>query len=415
MKNILLFILFCAFNPTTWSQTTSPTTPTQESPKRPFLKHLFGKKKELISAAAAKEEAFKKQQEVLNAQNQQLSEQVQTLDNKALTLNKQLSKQQLTISSMSAAQAKTELLLANQKNRIDSLRFSKALDSMALKQQTRNLEQKELELQGERATIALQQSQRYLLFALLGILLISVGAIYLRYFTTKQHNKTLEALNAAIKEEKTRSEKLLLNILPAAIAEELKNKGIAQARHYDSASVLFTDFVNFTKIAETLNPQVLVSELDYCFRNFDEITAYHGLEKIKTIGDAYMCASGIPIPNPNHAQNIVQAAIAIQQFLTIWNTQRIQQGNLPFETRIGIHTGPLVAGVVGSSKFAYDIWGDTVNIAARMESQSVPGRINISKNTYELIKKEFDCTYRGEIETKNKGNIAMYFIEHSNE
>jgi class 3 adenylate cyclase len=405
---LLLFSILLLLTCVSIAQTSNNQSNTvEQTPKRHLLKRLFNPKKE---ERIAKEEAAKKEKEELNKQNQELSQQVQTLDQKALTLNQQVSKQRSMISSMSAEQAKTELVLATQKNRIDSLRFNKALDSVVLQQQTRNLEQKEIELQSERATIALQHSQRYLLFALLGIVAILAGAFYLRYLTTKNHNKTLEALNAAIKEEKMRSENLLLNILPAVIAEELKNKGAAQARHYDYASVLFTDFVNFTSIAERLNPQELVSELDYCFRNFDDITKKHDLEKIKTIGDSYMCASGIPTPNPQHAQNIVRAAIEIQHFLETWNTQRLQQGKPLFETRIGIHTGPLVAGVVGTNKFAYDIWGDTVNVAARMESQGEAGRINISKNTYELVKNEFTCAYRGEIETKNKGKIEMYFV-----
>ena len=202
-----------------------------------------------------------------------------------------------------------------------------------------------------------------------------------------------------------------MNILPAKVADELKQFGSAQAHKYEGVSVLFTDFKNFSQIAEQLPAEQLVAELDYCFKAFDNIIDKYGLEKIKTIGDAYMCAGGLPMPNQDNAKLAVQAAIEIQDFLEEWNKQKAQEQKPHFEARVGIHTGPIVAGVVGTKKFAYDIWGDTVNVAARMESKGEIKKINISGATYELIKDDFECTYRGMINVKNKGEIAMYFVE----
>jgi class 3 adenylate cyclase len=215
-----------------------------------------------------------------------------------------------------------------------------------------------------------------------------------------------------LKEEKKKTDDLLLNILPAEIASELKLKGKASARTYGMVSVMFTDFKDFTKISEMIAPELLVDEIDFCFRAFDEIVEKYGIEKIKTIGDSYFCASGLPVPCHNHAEDIVNAAIEIAQFMNRRKAEKEAKREIPFETRIGIHTGPVVAGVVGAKKFAYDIWGDTVNIAARMEQNSEPGKINISGATYKLMKDKFTCIHRGKIQAKNKGEIDMYFVEN---
>ena len=211
----------------------------------------------------------------------------------------------------------------------------------------------------------------------------------------------------ALKGEKKKSDDLLLNILPEEIAEELKENGFSKARLYDEVSVLFTDFVNFTGISEQLSPSALVAELDFCFREFDTIITRHNLEKIKTIGDAYLAVSGLPAINPKHAQDTLNAALEIRDFML----QRKAAQHNTFDIRLGVHSGPVVAGIVGVKKFAYDIWGDTVNTAARMEQHSEAGRINISGATYELVKDDFSCTYRGELEARNKGKMSMYFVE----
>jgi class 3 adenylate cyclase len=214
-----------------------------------------------------------------------------------------------------------------------------------------------------------------------------------------------------ISKEKKRSDDLLLNILPAEVAEELKDTGGAKAKSFDEVTVMFTDFKGFTQISETMNPEQLVSEIDYCFSAFDEIIQKYGIEKIKTIGDSYMCAGGLPVKNIMNPDDVVNAAIEIRDFILNHKKEREAKGEIPFEVRIGIHTGPVVAGIVGIKKFAYDIWGDTVNLASRMESSGEPGKVNISGATYELVKDKFKCTYRGKVQAKNKGEVDMYFVE----
>ncbi len=218
----------------------------------------------------------------------------------------------------------------------------------------------------------------------------------------------IEHQHEELKKEKKKSDDLLLNILPEEIAEELKERGSSEAKFFDHVTVLFTDFVDFTKAGEQMTPRELVSELDTCFKAFDEIISIYNIEKIKTIGDAYLAVCGVPANDPEHAIKVVRAALGIRDFMA---SRKKQLGHKTFDVRIGIHSGSVVAGIVGVKKFAYDIWGDTVNTAARMEQSSEKGKINISQVTYELIKDQFECSYRGEIEAKNKGALSMYFVE----
>jgi len=211
-----------------------------------------------------------------------------------------------------------------------------------------------------------------------------------------------------IAKEKKRSEALLLNILPFETAKELKEKGKSEAKLFDDVTVMFTDFKGFTLISEKLSPSELVAEIDACFSTFDEIVTRYNIEKIKTIGDSYMCAGGLPVPKKDNAADVVAAALEFRDFMV---KRKSGAGNPGFEIRIGIHTGSVVAGIVGTKKFAYDIWGDTVNIASRMESSGEPGKVNISEITYEQVKDKFTCTHRGKIQAKNKGEIDMYFVE----
>jgi len=218
----------------------------------------------------------------------------------------------------------------------------------------------------------------------------------------------IEKQHEELKAEKKKSDDLLLNILPAEVAEELKEKGHSQARLFNDVTVLFTDFVDFTNAGERMSPDELVNELHTCFKTFDDISSKYGIEKIKTIGDAYLAVCGLPEPTKDHAEKVASAAIEIVQFMT---ERRQQLGDKTFEVRVGIHSGSVVAGIVGVKKFAYDIWGDTVNTAARLEQSSEPGKINISQTTYDLIQSKFTCTYRGKIQAKNKGDLSMYFID----
>jgi class 3 adenylate cyclase len=189
---------------------------------------------------------------------------------------------------------------------------------------------------------------------------------------------------------------------------ELKRSGKVDAVKFDQVTVLFTDFVEFTKIAEHVEPVQLVKSIDYYFKGFDEITTKYGLEKIKTVGDSYMCACGLPTVNKTHARNVMIAAKEMIDLVR--NEMSALDGLNHFEVRIGVHTGPVVAGIVGIKKWQYDIWGDTENIASRMESMTKPGRVNLSETTYLEIKDEFQCEYRGEIKVKHHGAMKMYFL-----
>jgi class 3 adenylate cyclase len=211
--------------------------------------------------------------------------------------------------------------------------------------------------------------------------------------------------------EKNKSDDLLLNILPLDTANELKLNGFAKPKHYDEVTVLFTDFKNFTSISEKLTAVELVEEINFCYSNFDKIVTNYGIEKIKTIGDSYMCVGGLESANEKNVINTVSAAIEIRDFMDTEKKRRALNNQFYFDIRIGLHKGPVIAGIVGIKKFAYDIWGNTVNIASRMESASEPGKINVSGETYQLIKDHFICDYRGKVMAKNKGDIDMYFVE----
>lgn len=238
----------------------------------------------------------------------------------------------------------------------------------------------------------------------IAVLFIIAGGAGVGYVRKRKDNRIIER-------EKKRSDDLLLNILPYEVAEELKEKGEADAKYYEKVSIIFTDFEGFTKLSEKMSPTELIDQLNYCFKAFDNIITKYNIEKIKTIGDAYMAVCGLPNPDPDHAMNVVNAAVEIRDFIENYKEVRKSEGKIFFEMRIGINSGEVVAGIIGVKKFAYDVWGDAVNVAARMETNGVVGKVNISEATYDLVKDEIAAEYRGEIEVKGKGVVKMYFAE----
>lgn len=256
-------------------------------------------------------------------------------------------------------------------------------------------------LKGENEIANLKSSKRLVLsISLAGGML----ALLILAFILYRQRENKQKLNAALSIEKKKSDDLLLNILPEEVANELKHNGESIAKQYNHVTVLFTDFVNFTGLSEQMSPTELVTEIHKNFTAFDAIIEKHGLEKIKTIGDAYLAVCGLPDEKQDHAIRVAKAALDIIAYMNEHSTR--------FEVRVGIHTGPVVAGIVGVKKYAYDIWGDTVNTASRMESSSMAGKINISAAAYELLKNDFNCSYRGKINAKNKGEVDMYFLEN---
>ena len=271
----------------------------------------------------------------------------------------------------------------------------------------------------------------YLLIAiaLVGILLLSALLAYqYKRRTTKkleENNKQinyqkslLEKRQLELKEEKAKTDALLLNILPEPVADELRTKKKVTPRYYKMVTIMFTDFRGFTSIASQMSPGEIVRELDACFVAFDQIIERYEkavnrkcIEKIKTIGDGYMCAGGVPIENETNPFDVVRVALAMTEYMEKRKQEKISRNEPYFEIRIGINTGPVVAGVVGKKKFAYDIWGDAVNLASRMESTGEVGRVNISGQTYKCIKDKFFFTHRGKLNAKNKGEVDMYFVD----
>ena len=290
--------------------------------------------------------------------------------------------------SLAAVNALAQEEIAMQKSRSDSINAASAIHK-----------QRVAEREADNANEILQRTY------LIGVLFIIIIIIIIGGMIRQRR------LNNQISKERDKSDKLLLNILPKRIANELKKNSKVPPRKYEKVSVLFTDFVGFTKIAELLTEDELIAELDRYFNAFDAIIEKYNLEKIKTIGDSYMCAGGVPSPNTTNAFDAVKAGLEIAEYVSKDVEKKKAQGKPYWETRIGINTGSVIAGVVGSKKFAYDIWGDTVNIASRIESKGVVGYVNISESTYNEVKSDFKCVFRGNIDVKHKGEVPMYYVE----
>lgn len=324
---------------------------------------------------------------------------------------RELSETQAKIDSAKKLLLQTEEMLMTsemQKRRIqERLQFQEdSVKILRKEQEVQELQLKasELELDAQKA-----KNNLYIIVAAVSLSLLSIIGVL---FMARQ--KTLRELaekNKIIHEEKKKSDDLLLNILPEEVMHELKAHGKTQARNYSKATVLFADIRDFTTISEQLSPDELIEGLDAYFECFDKVIEKYDIEKIKTIGDAYVCAGGVPTKSEGNPHLVVQAALDFMIEIERLRRARVAVGKIPFEFRIGIHTGQLVAGVIGVRKFAYDIWGDTVNMAARMQQAGEAGKINISGTTYELVKDKFACVHRGKIEAKNKGELDMYFVE----
>ncbi len=364
---------------------------------------------EMSQAAITRGEIYKKQ---LNSEKSiksfQEAEQIATL----LETNKELSHSYEGLAQIYAQQgnyqeAYSYQLKNNQIN--ETIRSSENDEIINNLRFQLDLEQKEKEIEIlnrdnalKEAEIAQADTAQKLFLALGAFLLTIIGGITYLYRYSRKSNQLLS-------EERNRVEKILLNILPKDTAEELQQKGYVEAKRFDQTSVLFTDFKGFTAFSEMMSAEDMVKSIDFYFSKFDEIIGRYNLEKIKTIGDSYMCVGGLPTKNNTNAIDAVKAGIEILSFVRKVSLTP-PTGIQPLEVRIGINTGSTVAGIVGTKKFQYDIWGSTVNIASRMESASETGKINISDHTYQLIKDDIACHYRGEIEVKNGLKLKMYYV-----
>ena len=233
-----------------------------------------------------------------------------------------------------------------------------------------------------------------------------VIALGISVFDTLHYQMIIHQTEAELEKANSKSEKLLANVFPLAILEKLKNKEETIADRFDCASVFFADIMGFTPLSEKLSPVELVNLLDKLFSLFDGLVIKHEVEKIKTIGDAYMVAAGVPTPINNHAEKLANFALDFKLCLAEFN----QKNNQSLRMRIGINSGPIVAGVIGKSRFIYDLWGDCVNTAARMESHGLPGEIHVSDHTYKLLADKFEFESRGNIEIKGKGLMTTYLL-----
>ena len=322
-----------------------------------------------------------------------LAENYRTLGNLDMAFQEAMLRYDLKDSVLNREKMRT---LAEMQARFETVRQDKEINELRAEKLSAELERTKV-----------KRTRNIFLFITLTVLGVALGLVGRLRFINR--------MSRAMKREKTISEELLHNILPEEVADEIKRQGHAAVHEYKSATILFTDFRNFTELTGKVDAAVLVGELDHCFKAFDGIVEAHGVEKIKTIGDAYMAAGGLPDVLKGDPLHTVLAALDMQDFMRENQLQRASAGHLYFEMRAGLHTGPVIAGIVGVKKYAYDIWGDTVNVANRMETNGEVGRVNISQSTYERIKDVpgLRFTARGAVEAKGKGMMEMYFVERA--
>lgn len=369
----------------------------------------------------------KLENERLMAEREASEQRANALEKASLLKDAQLANQELNARRAADALAllrqqrevemkKAEIEILNQNEKIKQLEIDRQKkEKEEARKKNQILEQdgkiKQLEIQRQ------AQRNRNLFFLVggLGLLLLVIGFVTVQLRSKnsriRRQNVVILENQKVIESEKEKSEKLLLNILPPTVAAELKENGASRPRHYPEVTVFFSDFAGFTHIAEKLSPEELVQTLDRIFLEFDVIAERYQMMRIKTIGDAYLAVAGMPGPDGDHAVHAAGAALDIRDFMRRFSDEMEAAGKPRWDVRIGLHVGPVVAGVVGIKKFAYDIWGDTVNTAARMESSGAPGQVNVSGDFYALIRDRFRCTHRGALPAKNKGEMDMYFIE----
>ncbi len=349
--------------------------------------------------ASSKDEAQRARVEVLKAK-QILEAKMRELNQTQILIDSAKIQLAITRGQLSEAEVVNKRIKEELQHQEDSVKYLKQAQEF----QDLRLQNQQIELDAQK-----QKNRLYIIAAALALSLLVV--LFALLFTRQKALRELAEKNKIIQEEKKRSDDLLLNILPEEVMHELKAHGKTKPLNYSKATVLFADIKDFTKISEQLSPDDLIEGLDAYFERFDKVIEKYDIEKIKTIGDAYVCAGGVPTKSEGNPHIVVQAALDFMYEIDKLRRERLAVGKIPFEFRIGIHTGQLVAGVIGIRKFAYDIWGDTVNMAARMQQTSEAGKINISGATYELVRDKFACVYRGKVEAKNKGEIDMYYVE----
>jgi len=306
----------------------------------------------------------------------------------------------------------TNEVLMSEKEYLELETAKKEAELNAEKEAKRFAEREKKRIEQEKLALEALQEVRNRNFQI--ILLASIfGGILLLWIALTMWQRAIERKKAQeeIQQEKERADRLLENILPARIAQELKEKNLVEPVEHQKVTIMFTDFKSFTRLAAGMSPKELLEQLEYAFHNFDIITTKYGLEKIKTIGDAYMAVAGLVREDPYQGINAVAAGMEMQEFMNRWNAEQRQRGEQEWKLRVGIHTGKVVAGVIGEKKFAYDVWGDDVNVASRMESSSEPGKVNISEATFQEVSPYIQVEPKRTVPIKNKGDIGMYFVK----
>lgn len=426
-KSPFLPALFLSFiiSASLLAQTGSDTKAKQLEEMRKLKQQMMEEQKTIQQQSEWNNQSSQQEIKKLNQENQQKNFEIATTRQDAQKARteaarakteleikmRELAETQTKIDSAKKLLGETEELLMTSEMRNKRIAERLQFQEDSVKILKKEQEVQELQLKASELELNAQKAKNnlYIIVAAISLSLLSIIAIL---FVGRQKTlRELEEKNRIIQEEKRRSDELLLNILPEEVMHELKAHGKTTAKNYAKATVLFADIKDFTGISERLTPDELIEGLDAYFERFDKVIEKYDIEKIKTIGDAYVCAGGVPTKSEGNPHLVVQAALDFMKEIDTLRRERTAQGKIPFEFRIGIHTGQLVAGVIGIRKFAYDIWGDTVNMAARMQQAGEIGKINISGATYEMVKDKFACVYRGKIEAKNKGEIDMYFVE----